>query len=77
MLKLFIIYAVLAVYIDESILNVDAQTAGTAKAPFSKSNDLFNLYYVTSFNFLETLHCVTIVVNIFRFGNRHHDLRKQ
>ena len=38
MLKLFIIYAVLAVYIDESVLNVDAQTAGTAKAPFSKLN---------------------------------------
>merc|ERR1712020_327393 len=33
----FIIYAVLAVYIDESILNVDAQTAGTAKAPFSSA----------------------------------------
>ena len=49
MFKLFIIYTVLAVYIDESILNVDAQTAGTAKAPFSKSNDWFNLYYVTSF----------------------------
>merc|ERR1712020_473301 len=33
----FIIYAVLAVYIDESVLNVDAQTAGTAKAPFSSA----------------------------------------
>jgi len=37
MSKLFIIYAVLAVYIDESVLNVDAQTAGTAKAPFSSA----------------------------------------
>ena len=51
MLKFFIIYAVLAVYIDESVLNVDAQTAGTAKAPFSKSNDRINLHSMTSFVF--------------------------